>query len=79
MQGIPVQLSRSSLVVVPSPSPKLDNVLLSVVQEIRFPVYVLSAAKTECHKSVSRAGGEIRDHWRFHEAFWGLSTLVGFC
>ena len=62
VQGILVQLSRSNPVVVPSPCPKLDKVLSLIIREIHFPVYVLSATKTECHQSVSHADGEIRDH-----------------
>ena len=48
VQGIHVQLSRSNPVVVPSPGPKLSNVLSLVVREIRFPIYMLRGAKIEC-------------------------------
>ena len=65
--------------MVLSPSPKLGNVLSSVVQEICFPVYVLNVVKTKCHQSVSHVDGEIQDHQGFREAFWGRSALVGFC
>ena len=79
MQGIPIQLSRSNPVMVPSPSPKLSNVIFSIIREICFLVYVLNAAKTKCHQSVSRADGEIRDHQGFHEAFLGHPAAVRFC
>ena len=58
--------------------PKLGNVLSPVVLEIRFPVYVLSVAKTECHQPVSRADGEIRNQQGFHKAVWGHLTTAGF-
>ena len=71
-----MQLGRPRHIVVSSLGPELGNILLSVVREISFPIYVLSSVKTECHQSVSRADGEIRDHHGFHEAFWGRYTSI---
>ena len=65
--------------MVPLVFPKLGNVLLPIVRESRFLVYVLRATETECHQSVTRADGEILDYQGFLEAFWGRLTSIGFC
>ena len=65
--------------MVPSPGPKLDDVLSLVVREIRFLVHVLSPVETECYQSFLRPDGKIRDHQGFQEAVWDRPAAVGFC
>ena len=77
MQGVPIQFSESHLVMVPSFGPKLGNILLSFVREIRLPVHVLSSMEAECHQSVSHSDGKVRDDKRIYEAVRGCPPSIG--